>query len=182
MSMRSTKRSLIAIFFLLPSFSNAAPHYGATASYLLVSREISSLNGYQFMLKYDPDRFKWGSLNVYFDGGFSQFWDNSTRNYTTLNIYSAAPVVRYTFEKCGPIVPYLEVSIGLAYLNHTHLSHRNLGMHFAFQDRAGIGILIGRTEQLSIGLHAAHYSNAHLCGHNSGFTLPLIIDFGIRFN
>lgn len=131
------------------------------------------------MLNYHPDIFMWCQWSVYFDGGFSHFWAN-TRYYTTTNIYSAAPVLRYTFNQFGPVCPYFEASVGLSYLNHTHLDHRNLGIHFAFQDRLGIGALFGKTKQLSLGLHAAHYSNAHLSGHNSGFTLPLVLDMGIR--
>ena len=99
----------------------------------------------------------------------------------TVNIYSFAPVIRYTFRRHGPILPYLELSLGIAYLNHTRLDDRNLGIHFSFQDRMGLGILIGATEQLSAGIHAVHYSNAHLSEHNSGITVPLVLDIGYRF-
>ncbi len=71
------------------------------------------------MLNYDPQLFKWRQFNIYFDGGFSHFWITNTPYYTTVNIYSIAPVVRYTFRRRGPLFPYLELSIGVAYLNHT---------------------------------------------------------------
>ncbi len=134
------------------------------------------------MLNYDPDRFKWRQFNVYFDGGFSHFWITNTPYYTTVNIYSIAPVVRYTFRRRGPLFPYLELSIGVAYLNHTHIDNRNLGIHFAFQDRLGIGALVGSSKRLSLGIHAVHYSNARLSGHNSGITVPLELDIGYRFS
>ncbi len=172
---------LIAFALLLPSLLQAAPYYGATLSYALITKEPPALRGYQVMLNYDPERFKWRHFNVYFDGGFSHFWITNTPYYTTVNIYSVAPVVRYTFKKRGPILPYLELSIGLAYLNHTHLDDRNLGIHFAFQDRIGIGAFLGKAERLSIGIHAVHYSNAHLSEHNSGITVPLVLDVGYRF-
>ena len=173
--------TLLALLLLLPQLSLAVPYYGANFSYALITKEPPALNGYQLMLNYDPDRFKWRQFNVYFDGGFSHFWITNTSYYTTLNIYSIAPVIRYTFKKHGPILPFLELSIGLAYLNHTHLDDRNLGIHFAFQDRAGIGAFLGTSEKFSIGIQAVHYSNAHLSSHNSGITVPLVLDIGYRF-
>lgn len=171
----------IAILLFIAGFCWAVPYYGANFSYAVITREPSHLNGYQLMLNYDPERFLWRQFNVYFDGGFSHFWVNNTPYYTTVNIYSIAPVVRYTFKKHGPLLPYLEFSIGLAYLNHTHLDDRNLGIHFTFQDRMGVGALLGTSERLSFGLHAVHYSNARLSSHNSGITVPLVLDVGYRF-
>lgn len=175
------RQTLAALLLLLPSLCIAEPYFGATASYALVTKEPPALRGYQFMLNYDPQQFKWRQFNVYFDGGFSHFWVTNTPYYTTVNIYSVAPVVRYTFKKRGPVLPYLEFSIGLAYLNHTHLDSRNLGIHFAFQDRMGVGAFLGTSENISIGVHAVHYSNARLSSHNSGITVPLVLDVGYRF-
>jgi hypothetical protein len=180
------KKYLTFIAMTLLSFSSALafsqPRYGANFSYAAITSEPPSLHGYQLMLNYDPQTLAWRKFNIYFDGGFSHFWVTKTPYYTTLNIYSLAPVIRYTFKKRGLILPYLELSIGISYLNHTRLDSRNLGMHFAFQDRMGIGVLLGASEQLSIGAHALHYSNAHLSGHNSGITVPIALDVGYRFN
>lgn len=170
-----------ALLFLLSSTALATPYYGATFSYPLWAKEPSDLRGFQLMLSYDPQSIQWQHFNVYFDGGFSRFWVTSTPYYHSLNIYSAAPVVRYTFNKHGPFLPYLEFSIGVAYLTRTHIDSRNLGMHFSFQDRLGVGALLGASEQFSIGLHAVHYSNGRLCAHNSGITVPVMLDIGYRF-
>lgn len=171
--------ALILLVLASPCF--ATVHFGANYSYAAIAKEPPYLHGFQLMLNVDPDRYKWRRFNVYFDGGFSHFWVDNTPYYTTLNIYSAAPVVRYSFKKRGPIQPYLELSIGLAYLNHTRLDDRNLGMHFAFQDRMGLGAFLTPAEQLSVGFHAVHYSNARLSSHNSGITVALALDVGYRF-
>lgn len=170
-------------FTLLGASTSLAspPYYGAMASYAAIAHEPSSMHGYQLMLNYDPQRYQWRRFNVYFDGGFSHFAASSPY-YSTLNIYSAAPVVRYSFRKRGPVQPFLELSIGLSYLNHTRIENRNLGIHFAFQDRVGIGALLGASEKLALGMHAVHYSNAHLSKHNSGITIPLVLDVGYRFD
>ena len=179
--MRRTTTSLLTILTLLPGFCFAEAYYGANASIPLITKEPASLRGYQLMLNYDPQRFKWNKFNVYFDGGFSYFSVSDTTYYTAMNIYSIAPVVRYTFNRQGLVSPFLELSVGLSYLNHTHLQNRNLGMHFAFQDRVGFGALLGASERYTVGFHAVHYSNAHLSSHNSGITIPLMLDLGIRF-
>lgn len=169
------------LFLFFSSCAFAAPHYGATFSYVLSGKEPTTLKGYQMMVSYDPDRFKWRQFNIYFDAGFSHFWVTDTPYYTTLNAYSIAPVVHYNFKRRGPFQPFLEFSIGIAYLNHTRLQDRNLGIHFAFQDRAGIGVLLGKKDEFSLGVHAVHYSNASLSDHNQGITAPLVLDIGYRF-
>lgn len=175
------RHSLLALLIMFPGLCIADVYYGANGSIPLITKEPNSLRGYQLMLNYDPQRFKWKQFNLYFDGGFSHFSVNDTPYYTTLNIYSIAPVVRYSFKRQGLVSPYMELSVGLSYLNHTHLQNRNLGIHFAFQDRLGIGALLGASENFSVGLHAVHYSNAHLSSNNSGITIPLVLDLGYRF-
>ena len=175
---------LFAIIFLLliPNLGFSTPYYGINFSLPIITNEPPSLHGYQLMVNYDPNSIKWRQFNVYFDGGFSHLWVNNTPHHRTLNIYSLAPIIRYTFKQRGLILPYLELSIGLSYLNQTRLDNRNLGIHFAFQDRMGLGAFLGQQEQLSIGVHAVHYSNAHLSSHNSGISMPLVLDVGYRFN
>jgi lipid A 3-O-deacylase len=166
------------LLMMLTTYAHA--HYGASISIPLTAKEPPNLHGYQILLNYDPQRFKWRKFNVYFDGGFAHFTTNTPCN-SSLSIYSVAPVVRYTFRRRGPVLPFLELSIGFSYLTQTRLENRNLGIHFSFQDRMGIGALLGRAEQFSLGIHAMHYSNAHLSEHNSGLTIPLLLDVGYRF-
>lgn len=181
MTLKCLRYLILGFSILLPVLTYGAPYYGASVSSILIAKDPPSLHGYQLMLNYDPQRLKWRKFNVYFDGGFSHFWTNSV-NYSTINIYSIAPVVRYSFKKHGPILPYLELSIGLSYLNHTRIEDRNLGIHFAFQDRLGVGALLGTSERFSMGVNAVHYSNAHLANHNSGITAPLVLNLGYRFD
>ena len=171
----------IAVASTSPDCTPTAPYYGATFSYAATAKEPPNLHGYQIMFDYDPQRFKWRKFNVYFDAGYSHFTDSNTPYYSTISIYSIAPVARYSFRKRGPFQPFLDLSIGLSYLNHTHFEDRNLGIHFAFQDRAGVGVLLGTDRQASVGIHAVHYSNAHLSNHNSGITIPLVLDVSYRF-
>lgn len=175
-------KRVILFSVCFPISAICAPYYGTTMSYGLIGKEPETVRGFQLMFNYDPQYFKWRQFNVYFDGGASYFWITTTSYYSSLNVFSAAPVIRYTFKRHWLIHPFLEISIGLAYLNHTRLDNRNLGIHFAFQDRMGVGTFVGRTDKISVGLHSVHYSNAHLSKHNSGITLPLVLDVSYRFN
>jgi hypothetical protein len=180
------KRLLSYIFgfflFLYSALILAAPlsKYGATLSIPVLAKEPTPIHGYQMMVNYNPDSLIWKQLRLYFDCGFSYLSTHST-HHSVVNIYSAAPVIRYTFERQRGVSPYLELSIGLSYLNQTRFDGRNLGIHMAFQDRAGIGVLLGQSERFSLGVHAVHYSNARLSEHNSGITAPLVVDVGYRF-
>ena len=180
MQVRNSRRFILLIIMLFYASLCQGGQYGATLSLPLVAKEPTPINGFQFMLNYNPRYAAWHHLTLYFDGGFSHLTTN-TVTYSTINIYSAAPVVRYAFKRRGTLLPYLDLSIGLAYLNHTHLDHRNLGIHMAFQDRIGIGALFGRNECFALGIHALHYSNAHLSSHNSGISAPLVLDLGYQF-
>ncbi|HSW71104.1 MAG TPA: acyloxyacyl hydrolase, partial [Gammaproteobacteria bacterium] len=78
------------------------------------------------------------------------------------------------------LTPYIELSIGAAYLSNTRFAGRNLGIHFSFQDRAGVGITFGSKQQFSLGAHVVHYSNGSLSAHNSGITIPLMVDLSYK--
>lgn len=175
------RKWLFSIILLFPCHAFSAPYYGALLSYSLIGKEPETVRAVQIMLNYDPQCFQWRKFNVYFDGGFSHLWVTDTAYNRVLNIYSIAPVIHYSFRRRGFFQPYLELSIGIAYLTKTRLDNRNLGIHFSFQDRFGIGTFLGPKEQWSLGIHWVHYSNAHLSEHNSGITIPLELDVGYRF-
>lgn len=182
--MKGKLKPLIALTLLsIFTHAHAIPYYGATFSTPVAPKEPQSMRGFQVMLVYDPQKYKWKNFDLYFDGGYSYFSASSTPNYTALNIYSIAPILRYTFEHRGTAQPFMELSVGAAYLNHTRLECRNLGIHFAFQDRLGIGVLLGnKKEKVLLGFHVLHYSNAHLSEHNSGLTSLVTLDIGYRFS
>ncbi len=180
--MQKRAKQVIAVLFLsLPGLGFATPYYGAVFSYALIPKEPADLHGFQLMVNYDPERFQWRKFNIYFDAGYSHFWDHKECRNHVINIYSIAPVIRYTFKQRRLVLPYLELSIGVGYMDQTRIQSRNLGIHFTFQDRIGIGAFFGNNQQFSLGVHAVHYSNAHISNHNSGLSVPVELDLGYRF-
>lgn len=184
--MRRVTITLILVVILLPGLGFASSYstnsyYGMSFSYAFYSKEPTHLNGPQLLLNYHPQRFQWSSFNLYFDGGIAYFWRSNTDQNPNITLLTLAPVIRYNFNQLYTLLPYADLSIGLTYLNHTRIYDRKLGIHFAFQDRAGFGVWLGSKHQYSIGLHIVHYSNARLSTHNSGITIPFMLDVGYRF-
>ena len=184
MERATLKLACLALSLLIPALSVAnQPYYGINVAFPLsnTNTEPSKMHAFQVMGSYDPQCIQWRKFNIYFDGGFSQFWVNNFPYYTTLSIYSVAPVIRYTFKQRGFLKPNLIISIGASYLNHTHIANKNLGIHYAFQDRVGIGSFFGPGDRFSLEIFTIHYSNAHLSSNNSGISVPVMLDLGYRF-
>lgn len=168
---------LIFLFFSKTIF---AWNEGIFVSIPAISKDPEGLHGYNLGVWYNPETLTWRQFNLYFDLLGARYWVNSGP-YSNAYIVAASPVVRYNFKPPVNIHPYLELSIGFAYISQTRFANSNMGMHFQFQDRAGVGLLFGAKQQISLGIHAVHYSNASLSSHNSGITIPLLIDLGYQF-
>lgn len=148
-------------------------------SYVLFSNEPTSLKGFQLFWQLQQTDLFWRRFQLIFDVGLSHL-EHHCESDRELTIFSVAPLLRYHFKPRLSHQLYFDISIGAAYLNHTQMENRNLGTHFAFQDRIGIGVLFGNHNQYNIGIHAVHYSNASLAKHNAGITMPIVLDFGIK--
>ena len=179
-------RLLLFLFGLFSCFSSAfaAIDYskmGGSFYYALITQDPENLHGYRAALWYEPKSLVWPHTHIYFDAGIGHWWVHNATKHPSLNIYSASPVLRYYFKDHTYFYPFLELSIGVAYLSQTYINHNNLGMHFAFQDRFGIGTLLGKEKRVAVALSAMHYSNASMSKWNAGMTIPLLLDVEYRF-
>jgi hypothetical protein len=159
-----------------PLFAASYPRFGASLSIPIMTKDPQHLHGYRAAAWYQPKSLIWKHVHIYFDASFGRWWVTNTPHYQSLNIYSVSPTLRYYFLKNRYSNPFINLSIGVAYLTRTRIDHQNLGMHFAFQDQLGIGASFGKKNQLSVSLSALHYSNASLCQQNAGITIPIMIN------
>ncbi len=91
---------------------------------------------------------------------------------------AAALAAVFRFDRAESTVigwPYLEVGIGLSLLTQKEIGGRNLGMHFQFEDRFGLGVRFGEDREYDIGYKAVHFSNAYLGSSNHGINLHLLM-------
>jgi len=158
------------------TFASSYQHVGASLAIPLITKDPEYLHGYRAAIWYQPESLIWKHVHIYFDGSFGRWWVTNTMHYKSLNIYSLSPALRYYFTQNRYFSPFLNLSIGLAYLTRTKIDSRNLGMHFAFQDQLGIGASFGAKHQLAVSLSALHYSNGSLCKKNAGITIPLLVN------
>lgn len=173
---------LIVIISLAFPFEAFAWSEGFNVSIPVVTKDPENLHGGNFGIWYDPETLIWRQFHLFFDVQGAHYWVNGPSTpYHDINIIAVSPVVRYLFKEHFMVVPYFELSIGLSYLSNTRFANTNQGMHFAFQDRGGLGILFGGRQQFGLGAHVVHYSNASLSSHNSGITIPLMVDLSYKF-
>ena len=168
-------RHLLIVLGLLGLLLQALPlkalawNEGATISLPVITKDPDDLHGFSFSLWYDPETLKWRQFNLYFDVLGAHYWvTGPSTTYHDINILAVSPVVRYVFKEHFRVTPFLEFSIGPSYLSNTRFANRNLGMHFSFQDRGGVGILMGQRQQFALSAHIVHYSNGSLSSNNSG--------------
>ncbi len=96
-----------------------------------------------------------------------------------LRTLSLAPSVQVFLKPLEGFSPFLEASIGVAALSHDRLGRRDLGAHWAFQDKFGAGIAFGAHQQFQLGAYYLHYSNANMAKPNQGIDLKPLVSLNI---
>jgi len=170
-----------ATFLLLLATSADAGSFGVTLPIIVKGKDPDNLHAYRAVLWYQPTSLTWSHWSIYFAANGGHWWSSSATQYRSLNIFAIAPVFRFYPIKFSHFSPFLEASIGPAYLSKTHFSDRNLGMHFAFQDEIAAGATFGPQQRLSASLSVLHYSNGRLCAYNAGITAYAVLNLGYRF-
>lgn len=159
--------------------------YGITFPVVLVSDNPPNTHTYRYVVWYHPQKWTWGPngrVNLFIAGSFGHWWCSNQPPYRALNIYAVVPVVRFYFAKMRYFSPYIEASVGPAYLTRTQFGNRNLGMHYSFEDELGIGAVAGKESGFYASLSVVHLSNGALSAHNSGITVPVMLNVGYQFN
>lgn len=159
-----------------PLLASPSPHVGLSISAPVVTKDPEYLHGWRAGVWYQPESLLWTRTRLYFDASFGHWWVSNDTPNKSLNIYAVSPIFRLYFMQKPTFSPYINLSIGLAWLTRTRIDHQNLGMHFAFQDQIGLGVTLGAKRALSISVSALHYSNGSLCKNNAGITVPVMLN------
>lgn len=154
---------------------------GISGSILLIGNDPGGLQAQRASIWYQPPSLIWKNTNIFFDFSAGHWHASGAPVNRSLNAYAIAPIIRYYFMHNTFLSPFFDFSIGASYLTKTRLDRRNLGMHFAFQDQAGLGATLGVQQKFSLSFSFIHYSNGSLCDHNSGFTAPLMLNISYGF-
>lgn len=182
MTLMKQKKQILSLAFitLFSTYNAYATDFGVSFAEILSSHEPTNMHGYRAAMTYEPSSLRKSTYSVYFDAGFTHLSVDSYP-YHSLSVYSIAPYIRYYFLKRHKVSPYIEASVGFAYLTKTQLENRPQGIHFTFQDQLGIGLAYGAEQRFFTTISAIHYSNGSFSEHNSGITAPVLLTLGYRF-
>ncbi len=181
---------LLFLFTLtFSSMTQAAPAdddhgamYGISAFGVLISKDPTPMHIYRGSFWYQPASWRWTHFRIYLDAGISHMWIAESRENHVVNAYFISPIIRYDFLPGHSISPFIRLGIGATWLSRTRFDSRNLGMHYVFQDKIGVGVSFGRRQDFSVILSTLHYSNASLANMNAGITVPLLLGVEWRIN
>jgi hypothetical protein len=140
------------------------------------------IDGYNFAYTLQPDSWVWGRFTLGFNFSYGH-WHTGAYDglYSNIDTYAIAPVLRWYFFKNSYVTPFLQGSVGGAYLSNSYFGNRNLGSKLEFQDMGGLGLTFGQRQQFYMTVQSLHYSNANISSHNSGFSVPCLMTLGYNF-
>ncbi len=117
-------------------------------------------------------------IGAYWEGSFYQMRGKRGSlpgSHNRLEAVALAGVFR--FERAKESVlgwPYVELGIGLSWLSRKEIGGRDLGIHFQFEDRFGLGVRFGENREYDVGYKVIHFSNAYIGPSNHGINLHLL--------
>jgi lipid A 3-O-deacylase len=133
---------------------------------------------------------QWAADSQWPIGGYweASFYTMNGQRGPNLNSHKQLEAVAlagaFRFQRAEKIVigwPYLELGLGLSWLSRKEIGGRNLGIHFQFEDRIGVGVRFGDKQQYDVSYRAIHFSNAYIGPSNHGINLHLLV-LGYWFN
>jgi hypothetical protein len=146
-----------------------------------IESEPDNTRGFSLAYTLQPDTWKWHDFTLGMNFSYGHWKSTETSNYQQINIYAAAPVLRWYFLTQQKLSPFLQGSVGPALLSANHFGSRNLGSTLLFQDMGGFGLAFGPNKQAYATVQVVHYSNADLSSQNGGMTIPLMFTLGYNF-
>jgi hypothetical protein len=132
-------------------------------------------------LHYDRNVFHTRKIFALDFGASASSWRSQTNRqiFSTLSVY---PLFRFFFLRTGPADVYAVYSLaGPTYISQSLIDGSNTGNHFTFQDFMGLGALVGRSRNVSLGVKINHYSNGNIFTENAGLTIPITFNIGYAF-
>jgi len=176
--MRALLALLSLFFFIMPV---RAAHINVAYGYGVDNLTIARLGFYSKIVDKWMQSDTW-RLDVLLDYGAAYLHTNKSECSTRLNVINLNPILRFKARNFTQhkLFPYLDLSIGLSYASNKNFGCRNLGSHWLFEDRLGLGVVWGQNQQFELGYRFQHYSNAYLSSPNHGINLGML-NFAIKF-
>lgn len=119
-------------------------------------------------------------LKLHWETGYTHWSADSGANQD-IDVFSISPIFTYELGSADQgYVPYVDFSIGIAYLSDTEIGSKKLGQHFQFDDRLSVGVRFGGELEHDVALGVRHVSNASMDDDNDGFD-AVSLAYSFRF-
>lgn len=147
----------------------AKPALAAQAMTIAFGNGTGSLNAYRlaYARSFAVTTNKRSRINGYFEFGITHLLRVQT--ITGLN---ASAVVRLPLRIILPM--FIDLGFGVNNFSRDQFVGRDLGSKLLFEERVGIGVLLGRSQNLELGYRLMHFSNGYLANSNHGLNLHLL--------
>ncbi len=83
-------------------------------------------------------------------------------------------LVRTVHHRNGAVTPYLDLGIGINYISEDRIENKLFGSDILFGSNAGVGVLLGETGRVDVGLRVRHLSNAGMDDINWGINFYML--------
>lgn len=183
------KKGYILLGFLLGTFVTLGWAKVPSANHRLMWRAVAGsygggkpkkLHGGRVSYQWQKQDYSWRYADMYFDVSAAH-WTTNWSEHTSIDVLGIAPVFRLPILTNNSFQPYLEGSVGAAFMSSDRIATRKLGANLAFQDILGAGATFGSDRQYDLSLRYLHYSNAHLAPPNEGIDVKFLVTLGYRF-
>lgn len=121
---------------------------------------------YQYALDYQIKGFE--ELEIYLEANANFFEYDDPKRYDANLGLSLSPVLFYPIGSIAGNRVFAEFGIGLSLFDDTKFAGKNISTHYQFEDRIGITMKFGASEQHRVSLKYFHYSNAGIKKPNPG--------------
>lgn len=174
---------LVLFLILLLNFNSCYANIGVSAASGTGNKNIHAYRA-NLQRAWCHDCYTANNARVggYWEFAFTRLNGNQAFPYYTnkhSQVVSLSAAIRLKRKIFVPV--YLDLGLGGAYMTEQEIGGKELGSNLLFEDRLGLGVLLGKRQQWEIGYRLVHYSNAYLAQKNQGLNLHLLL-IGYWFN
>lgn len=162
---------LSKLFFLLIGIVICSPSLAKNWSYSVdYLRGESTAQGLKLAIQYHTDwsKKKSDKWHLYFESSIHK-WEHVAFNNTDINYgLSISPIFQYPIGYWKNKQFYIEVGVGISFLDDTTFAGKNISTHYQFEDRIGVSMRFDKFKNSQIALRYFHYSNGGFKKPNPG--------------
>lgn len=109
------------------------------------------------------------NLEIYWEVSVNFWAFGETNQHETNYVLAFSPVIGQTFYYIDSKYPLRwEFGIGISLVEDTRFAGKDIGSHYQFEDRLGLAIDFGESNNQSVAIRYMHYSNGGLNSKNPG--------------